>query len=276
MKGRNLRGGRNMSAANKIAVAGATGRVGHHVVDLLTERGHDVVRISRSHGVDVITGEGLADALAGVECIVDTATGPSPEQQAATEFFTTAVRSALSWSSTRTLARLILTASASSSVLDRPPLHDPLQGRGVDVVELASALALAAHEAGRLEHVEVLRDRLSRQPQAMLHRQPGAELEERLTVSVVKLIEDGSSRRRGKRMEDVAHAQEYRQVQTCLYARCQMVPGAWLRLRCERVPERLRTLPLWTSSGALSPARRDTRLARHEAGAPIGAPARAG
>ena len=81
-----------MSTDKKIAVAGATGRVGHHVVEVLTERGHDVVPISRTHGVDVITGEGLAEALAGVECIVDTATGPSPEQQAATEFFTTAAR----------------------------------------------------------------------------------------------------------------------------------------------------------------------------------------
>ncbi len=80
------RGGR------KIAVAGATGRVGRHVVDVLEARGHDVVRISRSSGVDVISGEGLADALEGVECVVDTATGPSPEQQAATEFFTTAAR----------------------------------------------------------------------------------------------------------------------------------------------------------------------------------------
>ena len=39
----------------KIAVAGATGRVGHHVVDVLRERGHDVVPMSRAQGVDVIT-----------------------------------------------------------------------------------------------------------------------------------------------------------------------------------------------------------------------------
>jgi uncharacterized protein YbjT (DUF2867 family) len=39
-----------MSADNKIAVAGATGRVGHHVVEVLTERGHDVVPISRTIG----------------------------------------------------------------------------------------------------------------------------------------------------------------------------------------------------------------------------------
>jgi uncharacterized protein YbjT (DUF2867 family) len=74
----------------KIAVAGATGRVGHHVVDVLRERGHEVAPMSRSTGVDVITGEGLAEALEGVEVVIDTATGPSPEQQAATEFFTTA------------------------------------------------------------------------------------------------------------------------------------------------------------------------------------------
>ena len=79
-----------MSTNQKIAVAGATGRVGHHVVDILTEREFEVVPISRSGGVDVITGEGLDDALSGVGCIVDTATGSSPEEQPATEFFMTA------------------------------------------------------------------------------------------------------------------------------------------------------------------------------------------
>jgi uncharacterized protein YbjT (DUF2867 family) len=79
-----------MNARRKIAVAGATGRVGRHVVDVLTTRGHDVVAMSRSTGVDVITGEGVADALTGVEIVIDTATGPSPDQQQATEFFTTA------------------------------------------------------------------------------------------------------------------------------------------------------------------------------------------
>jgi uncharacterized protein YbjT (DUF2867 family) len=81
-----------MSSTKKIAVAGATGRVGRHVVDVLTERGHDAVPMSRSLGVDVITGNGLAAALAGVECVIDAATGPSPEQEAATRFFTTAAR----------------------------------------------------------------------------------------------------------------------------------------------------------------------------------------
>jgi len=76
----------------KIAVAGATGRVGRHVVDVLKAEGHDVVAMSRSSGVDVVTGQGLAEALTGVECIIDAATGPSPDQKAATEFFTAAAR----------------------------------------------------------------------------------------------------------------------------------------------------------------------------------------
>jgi uncharacterized protein YbjT (DUF2867 family) len=81
-----------MQRSTKIAVAGATGRVGRPIVDILESRGYDVVPISRSQGVDVITGEGLDQALTGVETIIDAATGPSPDQQAATEFFTTATR----------------------------------------------------------------------------------------------------------------------------------------------------------------------------------------
>jgi uncharacterized protein YbjT (DUF2867 family) len=80
-----------MPERTKIAVAGATGRVGHHLVDVLAARGHDVVSMSRSSGVDVITGDGLADALAGVQTIVDATTGPSPDKDEATRFFTTAV-----------------------------------------------------------------------------------------------------------------------------------------------------------------------------------------
>jgi uncharacterized protein YbjT (DUF2867 family) len=81
-----------MDASKKVAVAGATGRVGRHVVDVLVEQGHDAVAISRSSGVDVITGEGLAEALGGAEVVIDVATGPSPERADATEFFTTAAQ----------------------------------------------------------------------------------------------------------------------------------------------------------------------------------------
>jgi uncharacterized protein YbjT (DUF2867 family) len=76
----------------KIAVTGATGRLGRPLVEILEGQGHEVVPIARSKGVDVITGEGLAEALNGVDALVDAATGPSPDEQEATEFFTTSAR----------------------------------------------------------------------------------------------------------------------------------------------------------------------------------------
>ncbi len=79
-----------MAREKKIAVAGATGRLGHHAVDILRERGHEVVPISRGVGVNVISGEGLGTALEGVDLIIDAATGPTPE--GAAEFFATSAR----------------------------------------------------------------------------------------------------------------------------------------------------------------------------------------
>jgi uncharacterized protein YbjT (DUF2867 family) len=81
-----------MERKRKIAVAGATGRAGRHVVQMLEAKGHEVVPMSRATGVDVITGDGLAEALVGADCIIDATTGSSPEESAATQFFTTAAR----------------------------------------------------------------------------------------------------------------------------------------------------------------------------------------
>lgn len=76
----------------RIAVAGATGRVGRHVVDVLEAAGYPTVAMSRATGVDVVTGEGLDEALGGVYAIIDAATGPSADEQPATEFFEAAAR----------------------------------------------------------------------------------------------------------------------------------------------------------------------------------------
>jgi hypothetical protein len=81
-----------MSGSMKIAVVGATGRLGGRVVELPRAAAHDVVAASRSAGVDVVTGEGLAEALAGVECVIDVASGSSPDQQEASRFFTASAR----------------------------------------------------------------------------------------------------------------------------------------------------------------------------------------
>src|SRR3954471_12581778 len=88
-KGRTMQ---TVTSRQKIAVTGATGRVGSPLVEVLQQRGHDVVSIARSKGVDVVSGEGLGEALVGTDTIIDTATWPTPDQEAATEFFTTSAR----------------------------------------------------------------------------------------------------------------------------------------------------------------------------------------
>ena len=67
-----------------------TGLVGRHVVATAQARGHEVVVLSRSLGVDVVSGDGLADALAGVQTIVDVTNSPSQDERAATDFFVAA------------------------------------------------------------------------------------------------------------------------------------------------------------------------------------------
>ncbi|HEX5994380.1 MAG TPA: NAD(P)H-binding protein [Jiangellales bacterium] len=79
----------------RIAVAGATGKVGTLTVAALERNGHDVVRISRSLGVDLSTGDRLDQALAGVEAIVDATNGPAIDRAETVAYFGTATRNLL-------------------------------------------------------------------------------------------------------------------------------------------------------------------------------------
>ena len=74
----------------KIVVIGGTGLIGSKVVEKLRQRGHEVVAAAPNTGVNTITGEGLADALAGAQVVVDVANSPSMEDRAAMDFFQTA------------------------------------------------------------------------------------------------------------------------------------------------------------------------------------------
>ncbi|WP_059020963.1 SDR family oxidoreductase [Mycobacterium sp. M26] len=74
----------------KITVVGATGLIGTKVVAILRAAGHDVVGAARSTGADVLTGDGLADALDGAEVLVDVTNSPSLEDQPVLAFFTAA------------------------------------------------------------------------------------------------------------------------------------------------------------------------------------------
>src|SRR5258708_30973912 len=79
----------------KIVVIGGSGLIGANVVTRLRQMGHEVMPASLTSGVNIITGEGLAAALAGAKVVVDVANSPSFEDRAVLEFFTTSGRNVL-------------------------------------------------------------------------------------------------------------------------------------------------------------------------------------
>ena len=79
----------------KIVVIGGSGLIGKKLVNNLRQRGHQVVAASPSLGINTLTGEGLADALAGAAVVIDVANSPSFEDKAVLEFFQTSGRNLL-------------------------------------------------------------------------------------------------------------------------------------------------------------------------------------
>lgn len=79
----------------KIVVIGGTGLIGAPLVKMLQERGHEAVAASPSKGVNAVTGEGLAAALAGADVVVDVANSPSFDDEPVMNFFETSTRNLL-------------------------------------------------------------------------------------------------------------------------------------------------------------------------------------
>src|SRR6187431_3824994 len=79
----------------KIVVIGGSGLIGKKVVMNLRQHGDEVVAASPSSGVNTVTGEGLSEALAGAQVVVDVANAPSWEDKAVLEFFQTSGRNLL-------------------------------------------------------------------------------------------------------------------------------------------------------------------------------------
>ncbi|MET3721847.1 MULTISPECIES: NAD(P)H-binding protein [unclassified Arthrobacter] len=78
-----------------IAVAGGTGTVGRYVVALARDRGHRVTSLSRSEGVDLVTGQGLTEALQGVNTVIDVSGIQTLSTRKAVGFFIGAARNLL-------------------------------------------------------------------------------------------------------------------------------------------------------------------------------------
>ncbi len=79
----------------KIVVIGGTGLIGSKLVRKLREQGHQVVPASPDTGVNTLTGEGLAEALANAAVVVDVSNSPSTEDAAVLRFFQTSTRNLL-------------------------------------------------------------------------------------------------------------------------------------------------------------------------------------
>jgi len=79
----------------KIVVIGGTGLIGSKVVARLKQKRHDALAAAPNTGVNTITGDGLKDAMAGAQVVVDLANSPSFEDKAVLEFFETSERNLL-------------------------------------------------------------------------------------------------------------------------------------------------------------------------------------
>jgi len=76
----------------KIVVIGGAGVLGSQVVRALSDRGHDAVAASPRTGVNTLTGEGLAEALAGADVVVDVSNPPTFDDDPVMDFFTTSTK----------------------------------------------------------------------------------------------------------------------------------------------------------------------------------------
>ena len=79
----------------KIVVIGGSGLIGTKLVKNLRQQGHEVIAASPSSGVNTLTGEGLSEAMAGAQVVVDVANSPSWEDKAVLDFFETSGRNLL-------------------------------------------------------------------------------------------------------------------------------------------------------------------------------------
>ncbi|WP_280234139.1 SDR family oxidoreductase [Nocardia cyriacigeorgica] len=118
----------------RIAVLGASGRIGREVVDVLTNQGHEVSEVTRTAGVDAYTGAGLRAALDGADVVVDATNASTTETAAVQDFF-------------GTIARNVQQAASAAGV------------RRIALVSIIGIDAFTAgHYAGKLAHERAYRE----------------------------------------------------------------------------------------------------------------------
>ncbi len=103
----------------KVAVVGGTGAVGRRVVEEVTRTGHEPVVLSRSGGVDLLTGAGLDAALAGAEAVIDVSNPANWRRTEEVErFFTVGTGHLLEASARAGVRHLVVLSIVGSDVVD--------------------------------------------------------------------------------------------------------------------------------------------------------------
>lgn len=90
--------------------------------------------------------------------------------------------------------------------VDRPPLQDRSERLGVQVMDFRAPYPMRANQVRIFEDGQVLGDGLPGRGVAVLHRQPGADIEQRQIVSLNQLIKNLASGAVCQRSEDISHA----------------------------------------------------------------------
>jgi uncharacterized protein YbjT (DUF2867 family) len=130
----------------KIVVIGGTGLIGSKTVAILRRGGHEVVAASPKSGVNSVTGEGIKEAVAGAQVVIDLTNSPSFEDKAVLDFFETSGRA----TQFIEFLRGIADSSAEGNIVRLPPvLFQPIAAD--DIAPIVAEVALAAPRNGILE-----------------------------------------------------------------------------------------------------------------------------
>ena len=144
----------------RIAVIGGTGVAGRATVAALRQAGHDVAVLARSRGVDVSTGEGLDEALVGVDVVIDVTNAQAADAEKTRNLFATATRNILArqtahtkaWAARSGLSPHFFSASRTAKAEQRARVkHHAL----LSIVGLAR-IEGNAHYAGKRLQEEIL------------------------------------------------------------------------------------------------------------------------
>ena len=125
----------------KIAVAGSTGLIGRQVVALARAGGHEVVELAPSLGFDLLKPDGITDALAGVDAVVNVTQSPTLEEKESTDFFVTVAEN---------LGRAATEAGVPRTVVLSIVGVDQMQDYGDYVAKLAQEKATRTTAPGAL------------------------------------------------------------------------------------------------------------------------------